>query len=140
MAISYNTGATGSRGRAVSDQYADMLRGFDELRAELTEIANSAAGPGRTEALEKGAEIIKDRSVTLAPKRKGSRGGTLKKGIVIGNNTEDYIEVGWTKEAFYGRFLEMGTSKMAPRPHIRPAYEQKKREVFETMLRIMKLK
>lgn len=34
--------------------------------------------------------------------------------------------VTWTKEAFYLRFIEYGTSKMAAKPFKRPAYEAKK--------------
>jgi HK97 gp10 family phage protein len=47
---------------------------------------------------------------------------------------EDVVEgiVGVGKEAFYARFIEMGTSKMAARPFLRPA-------VFENTDEIMRL-
>ena len=123
MALTYS-GAKGSRG-------------FDELRAELEEIVKSVDEPHRKAALKAGAELIRERASAIAPKR----GGTLKtSGIVAGNLTDGYIEIGWTEEAFYGRFLEMGTSKMAPRPHLRPAYEQRKTQVIDAMLEKMKLK
>lgn len=35
--------------------------------------------------------------------------------------------VTWSKEAFYGRFLEYGTSKMAAQPFLRPGFEAKKK-------------
>ena len=116
---------------------ADLTKGFDELRQELTEYAKGASEPTRKQALDEGGKIFETRARSLAPRRFG----TLQdKGIVRGNNSGDFIEIGWTKEGFYGRFLERGTSKMAPRPHIRPAYEQSKNQVAEIMLRKMKLK
>lgn len=139
MAITYNTGATGSRGRKVSDQYADMLRGFDELIAELQEYAKGADEAHRREALTAGGEILMNRAREIVPM--GDEPYHLAaEGIVFGQLTGEKIDVGWTKKGFYGRFLEMGTSKMAPRPHIIPAYEQKKNEIYNEMLTIMKLK
>lgn len=116
---------------------ADLTKGFDELREELADIAKNVTGPAKKDALEEGAKIIVNRARSLVP----ARTGLLKReGVTQGNNTGDAIEVGWTGDGFYGRFLEYGTSKMAPRPHIRPAYEQSKNQVAEIMLRKMKLK
>ena len=38
-----------------------------------------------------------------------------------------------TQDAFYWRFLEFGTPKMAARPFMRPAFESKKNEAVERM-------
>lgn len=116
---------------------ADLTKGFDELQQELTDIAKNVTGPAKKDALEEGAKIIVNRARALVP----AHTGLLKrKGVTQGNNTGDAIDVGWTKDGFYGRYLEYGTSKMSPRPHIRPAYEQSKNQVIEIMLQKMKLK
>lgn len=115
---------------------ADLTKGFDELSKELTEYSKSADPARRKDALEEGAEIIVDRARSLAPVRTGL---LKREGIAKGNNTNDFIDVGWTESGFYGRFLEYGTSKMAPRSHLRPAYEQTKTQVADTMLRKLKL-
>ena len=114
----------------------DPTKGFDELREELADIAKNIDPQKRREALEDGADIIIDRAVSLAPERTGL---LKREGIAKGNLTNDFIDVGWTKDGFYGRFLEYGTRKMAPRPHVRPAWEQTKTRVIDTMLRKMKL-
>ena len=116
---------------------ADLTKGFEELRQELSEIAKAIDGPERKQALEDGGEIVEDRARSLAPERTGL---IKREGIVRGNNTGEYIEVGWSKDGFYDKFLEWGTSKMAPRAHIRPAWEQTQSKVLETMLSKMKLK
>lgn len=50
------------------------------------------------------------------------------KQVSVPGRIASYI-VTWTKEAFYGRFIEHGTSKMVAQPFLRPAYEAKKAEV-----------
>lgn len=59
--------------------------------------------------------------------------GFLRSKIIIAYDDEVSVPgriasylVTWSKEAFYGRFLEYGTSKMAARPFLRPAFEAKK--------------
>jgi len=41
--------------------------------------------------------------------------------------------VTWSKEAFYGRFVENGTSKMAARAFLRPAFDATRGEVAVTI-------
>ncbi|CAJ5616505.1 phage protein, HK97 gp10 family [Burkholderia pseudomallei] len=50
------------------------------------------------------------------------------KQVSVAGRIASYI-VTWTREAFYGRFVEHGTSKMAAKPFLRPAYEAKKADV-----------
>lgn len=116
---------------------ADLTKGFDELAQELSEIAKAATGPAKQQALGKGGDIIVQRARAIVPVDTGL---LKREGIVKGDNTGDKIDIGWTNDGFYGRFLEHGTSKMAPRPHISPAWEQSKTQVTETMLTMLKLK
>ena len=114
-----------------------LTKGLEELRQELADIAKSTDLNTRKQALEEGADIVVERARSIAPQRTGL---LKREGIDKGDNTGDKIDVGWTKDGFYGRFLEYGTSKMAAQPHIRPAYEQTQTKVIDTMLREMKLK
>ena len=114
---------------------ADLTQGFTELQDELKEIADSADQAHINKALDSGAEIIVQRARSLAPVRTGR----LRSGIVADPPDGDKIDIGWTKEAFYRRFLENGTSKMAARKHLAPAYEQNQARIMEAMLIILKL-
>lgn len=60
--------------------------------------------------------------------------GFLREHIIIAYDDEASVPgriasylVTWSKEAFYGRFLEFGTSKMPAQAFLRPGYEAKKR-------------
>lgn len=45
--------------------------------------------------------------------------------------TSATYKITWRKkDAFYGRMLENGTSKMAARPHLRPTYDTKRTEAI----------
>ncbi len=64
--------------------------------------------------------------------------GFLRDNILIAFDQERSVEglratylITWSKEVFYGRFLEHGTSKMAARPFLRPAYEAKRAEAAQ---------
>lgn len=43
---------------------------------------------------------------------------------------EAYVGVSWQGNAFYGRFLEFGTAKMAARPFLRPAFDARSGEAL----------
>ncbi|MGO4154339.1 HK97-gp10 family putative phage morphogenesis protein [Cupriavidus sp. YAF13] len=48
--------------------------------------------------------------------------------------------VTWSREAYYGRFVEYGTSKMAAKPFLRPAFEAKKRAAAEAVNEVIQTK
>ncbi len=43
---------------------------------------------------------------------------------------EAYVGVSWQGDAYYGRFLEFGTAKMAARPFLRPAFDARSGEAL----------
>lgn len=60
--------------------------------------------------------------------------GFLRDHIIIAYDDEVSIPgqlasylVTWSREAFYGRYLEYGTSKMTAQPFLRPGFEAKKK-------------
>ncbi|KVE50420.1 hypothetical protein WI94_26475 [Burkholderia vietnamiensis] len=59
--------------------------------------------------------------------------GFLRDNILIAYDKERSADglratylVTWSKDAFYGRFVEYGTSKMAANPFLRPGYDASK--------------
>lgn len=97
------------------------------------------------------ARVIFDEVKLRAPVGKGSEGksgghpsGFLRDSILIAYDKEKSAEglrasylITWSKDAFYGRFLEFGTSKMAARPFLRPAYEAKKQEAADKFSQVI---
>lgn len=109
----------------------------DALRA----LEVGAAESTLRQAAVAGARVIQEEVKLRAPvgdktyERKGSehKPGVLRDSILVAYDEPDSLQgvratylVTWSKDAFYGRFIEFGTSKMAARPFLRPAYEAKK--------------
>lgn len=73
--------------------------------------------------------------------------GFLRENILIAFDKERSAEglratylVTWSREAFYGRFLEYGTSKMAAQPFLRPGYEARKRDAVKAVQSVIQEK
>lgn len=123
----------------------------DGLRA-LDNIASEAV---LRQAAVAGARIIFDEVKLRAPvgdatyERKGSTHapGTLRASILIAYDKEVSVEgklasyiVTWSKDAFYGRFLEFGKSNTPATPFLRPAYEAKRKAAAEAVDEVIKTK
>jgi HK97 gp10 family phage protein len=101
-----------------------------------------------------GARVIHSEVQLRAPvgtayERKGQKHapGTLKRSILIAYDKEDSVTghlaiylVTWSKEAFYGRFVEFGTSHSAAKPFLRPGFEAKKREAADAVIEVIQKK
>ena len=110
---------------------------FSKLTAKLDNITKAAEKAVRP-AAQDGAQVFYDEvkqrvPVSAAPHKSGKKTynpGTLRKAIYqayadkeSGDGKAVY-RLSWNKtHAFYGRFVEFGTSKMAAKPFLRPAYD-----------------
>ena len=95
------------------------------------------------------AEVQFRAPVGNAYERKGTRHapGTLKKSILIAYDREESVTgriavylVTWSKEAFYGRFVEYGTSHAAANAFLRPGYEAKKKQAVKAVIEVIQSK
>lgn len=110
---------------------------FSKLTAKLDNITKAAEKATRP-AAQAGAQVFYDEvkqrvPISAKPHKSGKKTynpGTLRKAIYqafadkeSGDGKAMY-RVSWNKtHAFYGRFVEFGTSKMAAKPFLRPAYD-----------------
>ena len=110
---------------------------FSKIAAKL-DIITKAAKEGARPAAQAGAEVfyqeVKHRvPMSAKPHKSGKKTynpGTLRRAVYqafaereSGDGKAMY-RVSWNKtHAFYGRFVEFGTSKMAAKPFLRPAYD-----------------
>ena len=109
------------------------VTGMDELLARLART-NTNVEAVREKALKKGAGIIRDEIEARTPVRTGKLKDNIVIGEVKGQGSKQYVEVGPSKgQGFYGKYIELGTVKMAAKPFIEPAFLAKRAEVKETM-------
>jgi HK97 gp10 family phage protein len=137
------------------------IAGLKELAAALHELPIAMARKQMAGPVSKGAALIRDEARRLAPVYHGevSEGhpppGTLKKAIVMkreradtkaevvarfivavrsGKKFQHVGKKGTNLDAYYWKFVEFGTSKMAARPFLRPAFEQEKGRALEVIV------
>ena len=122
---------------------------FSKLTAKLDNITKAAEKATRP-AAQAGAQVfyeeVKQR-VPVSAKAHSTKGkkqtftpGTLRKAIYqafadkeSGDGKASY-RISWNKShAFYGRFVEFGTSRMAAKPFLRPAYDAARAKALQAV-------
>lgn len=133
------------------------ITGLKELRAALLELPKGIGRNVLRGAVNAGAAIVRAEAKSRAPQYTGSVAnghpppGTLKKAIYqkqIRERSNDQLQTFFvgvrqgrsarkTKkgliDAFYGRFIEFGTSKYAAHPFMRPAFEARKESAVQAI-------
>lgn len=112
------------------------------LKAALNELDEVASESVLRQAAVAGARVIHAEVKLRAPvaqvvfegRKRKNPPGFLRDHIIIAYDDEQSIPgrlasylVTWSKEAFYGYFVEYGTSKMAAQPFLRPGFEAKRK-------------
>lgn len=109
------------------------ITGLRELDRALQELAWPAARRALRKGMRQGANVIRDEARAKAPVDTG----LLKRQIRTRERSEQdgdmRFAVEITRSAFYGRFIEYGTSKFAAKPFLRPAAESKTEEAVTAM-------
>lgn len=120
---------------------------FSKLSAKLDNITQAAEKAVRP-AAQDGAQVFYDEvkqrvPVSAKPHKSGKKtytSGSLRRAVYqafadkeSGDGKAMY-RVSWNKtHAFYGRFVEFGTSKMPARPFLRPAFDAAKRRALQAV-------
>lgn len=136
-----------------------MVQGLDRLRRKLTVTIPDRVRQRTRAAMEKGANEIVALAKSLVPVDTGALRDSI--GWTWGDAPDGSITLGHMKEskdsdevitiyagtrnknlgdkdAFYARFVEFGTQKMAPHPFFYPAYRTLKRRVKNRITREIK--
>jgi HK97 gp10 family phage protein len=118
------------------------LVGVENLEAAIRKLGEDMQGEILRDAVDAGAEIVRDVASQLAPRSTdGSHGhkpGFLAENIVTDRvwtktqNTAD-THVGMTKAAWYGRLQETGTVYQPAQPFLRPALDETKNDVVDAV-------
>jgi HK97 gp10 family phage protein len=111
------------------------LKGVDQVLAALRKLPQLVADRGELEqaALEVGKPVA-EAMAAAAPKRRGRYARSFTAAIVEPDQRQQVkMRIGPTQRGFYGRFLEFGTWKVSPRPHIRPTWDAHRNQVIAAL-------
>ena len=136
---------------------SESIKGLKELRAALLELPKGIARNVLRGAVGAGAAVVRVEAKARAPLYTGTVAaghpppGTLKKAIYQkqirekSNDQQQTFFVGVRQgrharnskkgllDAFYGRFIEFGTSKYVAHPFMRPAFDTKKEAAVQAI-------
>lgn len=113
------------------------FEGISELVQEL-ELMGKSVEQGKDEALVAGAEVLQKAAKERVPVRTGN----LMRHVNISEIDDGEIEVYVDQQgkAYYGYFLEVGTSKMRAQPFMGPAFNASKLKIERTMAEKLRLR
>lgn len=129
------------------------VKGLSELLAALDQLPDNVSKNVLRGMVNAGATVIKNEARAMAPVDTGAlRQSIIQKHIPEKSNkfVQTYYvtvrsgprfkkiggkltRITGAPDAFYWRFLEFGTKKMAAKPFMRPAFETRKYEAIEAM-------
>lgn len=137
-----------------------QVTGLAELERRLTALSADMGGKIARGATAAGASVIRKEAKIRAPisdkphqlgvrKDQIAQPGNLRKNIILRRNGKSELaaeyHVTWRAgkaiaglDAFYGKFVELGTVKMAPRPFLRPAFDSKKIAAVDKIAEVLK--
>lgn len=106
------------------------VTGLAELEAQLVELGRNGGRRALRKGLRAGANVGLKEARSRVPKKTGN---TAKKTRVKDQGVRGEDATFSVTTNYVGRFLEMGTSKMAARPFIRPAFESRASDIVEAV-------
>jgi HK97 gp10 family phage protein len=111
------------------------FEGMTELQSQIAQLGLSISTHVEEKALEKAAEFLQSKiedTVTV-------KTGKLQENITISSVKDGAIEIGPAfADAFYGHFLEFGTSKMSAKPFMQNTFEDNSEETQEILKNVIK--
>jgi HK97 gp10 family phage protein len=128
------------------------LTGFKELAAALRALGPKVVRNGLRSAVSAGAAVVRNEARQRAPvdtgemrrdiqikRERDSQGGdsvSARYSVFVRSGKQSRLSGkgrNVQKDSFYWRYVEFGTSKMAAKPFLRPAFEAKKEAAVQAI-------
>lgn len=107
-----------------------QLKGDKELERKLKRLSKELVPQVLEQAVLAGAKPIQEQASANAPVRTGTLRDDIQVEVQKKTPTEVAVAIGPGQKAWYGKFVELGTSQAPPHPFLRPAVIHRKKEAF----------
>ncbi|HEA8872173.1 TPA: HK97 gp10 family phage protein [Escherichia coli] len=126
--------------------------GLEDISRDLQLLSGAENNRVLREATRAGANVLKEEVVSRAPVRRGklrrnvvvlsrrSRDGGMESGVHIRGvnpdtgNSDNTMKADNPRNAFYWRFVEMGTVNMPPHSFVRPAFDVRSEQAAQVAI------
>jgi HK97 gp10 family phage protein len=96
------------------------VKGTEQLATKFRRLQFAMRGDILVAAASVGAEVIKAESKNIVPVDTGNLRASITSEETSRSDTSASVAVGYGKQAPYGKYVELGTSRMAAQPFLRP--------------------
>ncbi|HEO9146088.1 TPA: HK97 gp10 family phage protein [Enterobacter asburiae] len=130
--------------------------GLNDIAKDLEVLSRAENNKVLRDATRAGAEVLKEEVIARAPVRTGKmkknvvvvtqksrRRGEISSGVHIRGvnprtgNSDNTMKASNPRNAFYWRFVEMGTVNMPPHPFVRPAFDTREELATQVAMKRM---
>lgn len=111
---------------------------FGNLEKQLRKLDAAVQVKLLVKASLAGAEPIRQVASEKAPKRTGFLSKNIVKSLLEADQDHADVAIHPTKEAFYGRYQEVGTKHHRSRPFLRPAIDEQKEESIRVSAEVLR--
>lgn len=109
------------------------VTGVPELLQRFATLsARSQKGVMRA-ALRSAARPVVNKAKQIVPVRTGALKRGIQQRVSVTSRVAE-ASIGYDRKQFYGRFIELGTSKMSAKPFLRPALDGSQNEIESAFL------
>ncbi|EKP4474663.1 HK97 gp10 family phage protein [Cronobacter dublinensis] len=130
--------------------------GLDEIARDLETLSRAENNKVLRDATRAGAEVLREEVIQRAPERTGKmkknvviltqkarRRGEISSGVHIRGvnprtgNSDNTMKSNNPRNAFYWRFVELGTVNMPAHPFVRPAFDTRQEQAAQVAMERM---
>lgn len=130
--------------------------GLDEIARDLETLSRAENNKVLRDATRAGAEVLREEVIQRAPERSGKlkknvvvltqksrRRGEISSGVHIRGrnmrtgNSDNSMKASDPRNAFYWRFVELGTVNMPAHPFVRPAFDTRQEQAAQAAMERM---
>lgn len=130
--------------------------GLDEIARDLETLSRAENNKVLRDATRAGAEVLREEVIQRAPERTGKmkknvviltqkarRRGEISSGVHIRGvnprtgNSDNTMKANNPRNAFYWRFVELGTVNMPAHPFVRPAFDTSQEQAAQVAMERM---
>ncbi|WP_110877327.1 HK97-gp10 family putative phage morphogenesis protein [Franconibacter helveticus] len=130
--------------------------GLDEISRDLETLSRAENNKVLRDATRAGAEVLREEVIQRAPERTGKmkknvviltqkarRRGEISSGVHIRGvnprtgNSDNTMKANNPRNAFYWRFVELGTVNMPAHPFVRPAFDTRQEQAAQAAIERM---
>ncbi|OFW68309.1 MAG: hypothetical protein A2Y74_05995 [Actinobacteria bacterium RBG_13_63_9] len=113
-------------------QVTCTIEGLPYMRAQFAELSNKAQRAVMRSALKQTGAVVVKAARAKVPVLTGKLKKSIKSSVSVKEGGLSYVDIGWGKDAFWGLFVEKGTSKRSAHPFLRPALDESHAAILQT--------